>query len=88
VVTIIKLLREEMDSHTATENTKFSEFVKSSPGLGRNIYAFHLMSTSRHLDQLSKDLESIQELVVVEIQELPEIPQHPRGNRSVHPSSC
>ncbi|KAF8124494.1 hypothetical protein K438DRAFT_1042954 [Mycena galopus ATCC 62051] len=44
VVTIMKLLREEVDSHPITENTKFHRVCEEFTG---------------HLTQLSKDLESM-----------------------------
>ncbi|KAF7355919.1 hypothetical protein MVEN_00920900 [Mycena venus] len=44
VVTIMKLLREEMDSHPTTENTNFHQVCEEF---------------TRHLTQLAKDLESM-----------------------------
>ncbi|KAJ7897625.1 hypothetical protein B0H14DRAFT_3853226 [Mycena olivaceomarginata] len=41
VVTIMKLLREEMDSHTATENTKFPRVCEEFTGFGSKHLCFH-----------------------------------------------
>jgi hypothetical protein len=63
VVTIMKLLREEMDLHPTTENTKFAQVCEEFTEYGFNLpYILSPLTAPllcRHLMQLSKDLESM-----------------------------
>ncbi|KAJ7881970.1 hypothetical protein B0H14DRAFT_3128879, partial [Mycena olivaceomarginata] len=50
VVTVMKLLREEMDLHPTTENTKFAQVCEE--------FTEHLMQLSKDLESMSKNWSS------------------------------